>query len=293
MGTSGHEGRAEGDGPATSIGTGIESDLDLNRPHAARIYDYFLGGKTNYAADRGAAAKVLQAYPDVMVAARYNRAFMHRATRFVSERHGIRQFLDIGTGIPTEPNLHQVAQRDARESRVVYADNDRIVLAYARALLDSSGEGSTDYVHADVREPGKILQEAHRTLDFSRPISLSLVALAHFLVDEDDPYELVRTLMEPMPSGSALCLSHATEDFDPEVMRKTRDTYIEQGINVALRERGAVARFFERAGLELVEPGLTPTCDWRPELEPGGVPTLPGMVTAGEVGLWAGVGIKP
>lgn len=258
------------------------------RPHTARLYDYFLGGKTNYGVDRKLAAEALSLYPNTMVAARHNRAFMHRVVRYLGREAGLCQFLDIGTGIPTEPNLHQVAQREHPEARVVYSDNDPIVLAHARALMTGSPEGATDYVEADVRDPELILEHAGRTLDFDRPVALSLIALMHFVGDADDPFGIVRRLVDALPSGSALALSHATLELDPG-LQKVADAYGRQGLEVRLRDHEQVLGFF--SGLELVEPGLVATCDWRPELDDS--PQDADMVDRSEVGVWAALGIKP
>ncbi|MBA0053385.1 SAM-dependent methyltransferase [Streptomyces sp. AJS327] len=265
-------------------------DLGLQRPHPARLYDYFLGGKTNYAVDRQAAAASLQVYPNAMVAARQNRAFMHRAVRYLAREHGIRQFIDIGTGVPTEPNLHQVAQHELPDARVVYTDNDPIVLTYARALLNGTEEGATAYVPADVREPASILEHAQRIVDFTQPVALSLIAVLHFVDDESDPHALTRTLLDPLPSGSALALTHATCDLDPD-MQLLADTYTARGMICRPRPKSEVERFF--ADLRTVPPGVVATCDWRPELESDGMAQLPGMVASTEVGVWGGVALKP
>ena len=260
------------------------------------MYDFFLGGKDNYAADRETALDVMAAFPSVPIAARENRAFMHRATRMLAER-GVRQWLDIGTGIPTSPNLHEVAQRIAPECRVVYVDNDPIVLAHAQALLTSSPQGRTAYIEADAADPEAILgsQELGETLDLSRPVALSLNALLHFVTDERDPYGIVKRLMDALPSGSALALTHASGDFAPEVMARITEIYKAGGTAVRVRSRAEVARFF--SGLVLVEPGLTVAHRWRPDRSTG-----PGEVDVGQAGeevsdaqvnLWAGVGFKP
>ncbi len=174
------------------------ADIDTSKPQSARMYDYFLGGKDNYPVDAAAAEKVISLFPAVREMARVNRDFMHRASRSLAER-GIRQFLDIGTGIPTRPNLHQVVQGINPSARVVYADNDPIVLRHAEALLHSTPEGSTTYIQADVREPGKILAAARDILDFGQPIALSLVALLHLVADEDDPDASSRNFSTPCP----------------------------------------------------------------------------------------------
>ena len=268
----------------------VDEELGLRRPHTARMYDYFLGGMTNYQVDRETAVAALQAYPNATVAARQNRAFMHRVVRYLGRERGIRQFLDIGTGVPTEPNLHQVAQTEHPESRVVYTDNDPIVLTYARALLTGTREGATDYVEADVREPQRILEHARTFLDFEQPVALSVIALFHFLDDEDDPFGLVKQLVEALSPGSSLALTHGTVDLDPG-MQALADAYNERGVTTRFRTHEEVLRFFD--GLDLVDPGLVPTCDWRPEFAAEGMAQLPGMVDASEVGVWAGLGIKP
>ncbi|WP_280367056.1 SAM-dependent methyltransferase [Nocardia wallacei] len=242
-------------------------DLRTGVPHSARMYDYFLGGKDNYEADRDAAEQALQQFPAVRVTARTNREFMRRVTRYLTGQ-GIRQFLDIGTGIPTAPNLHQVAQEVAPESRVVYVDNDPIVLAHARALLVSTREGRTAYVQADAADPAAILAapELDATLDLSRPVAVSLMALLHFV--PGDVYEIVRTLMEPLAPGSYLAMSHVTTEFDdgpddPDGMARLLQVYVDRGIPVQPRTRAEVARFFD--GLELVEPGVEVIHRWRSE----------------------------
>ena len=232
-----------------------QDQLGLGRPHPARLYDYFLGGKTNYNVDRKAGAETLQAYPNAMVAARQNRNFMHRVVRYLGQEEDIRQFLDIGTGVPTEPNLHQVAQVQHPDSRVVYTDNDPIVLSYARALLTGTEEGVTDYIEADVRSPRQIIEHARGILDFEQPIALSVIALFHFVAEADDPIGLTHTLVDALPSGSALALSHATSDLDPG-MQLLADTYMSRGITCVMRPHEEVLRFFD--GLEMVEPGLVP-----------------------------------
>ncbi|MEW2494389.1 SAM-dependent methyltransferase [Streptomyces nodosus] len=238
--------------------------IDSSRPHPARMYDWYLGGKDNYPVDEELGRQMVALEPRVPVMARVNRAFMHRATRWLA-RNGIRQFLDIGTGIPTEPNLHQIAQGVAPDARVVYCDNDPIVLAHAAALLRSTPEGVTEYLQADVRDPATILEGAGKVLDLSRPVALSLVALLHFIPDEDGAYELVDRLLSGLPSGSCLMMTHATADFTPqdkatEATEKLRSG----GVTLALRSRDEFARFFD--GLDLVEPGVEVVHRWHPEL---------------------------
>ncbi|MEU1982308.1 SAM-dependent methyltransferase [Nocardia sp. NPDC019395] len=248
-------------------------DLEQNRAHSARIYDYFLGGKDNYPADREAAAKIEQAIPSVRGVARDNRAFMVRAVRHLSGL-GVRQFLDIGTGIPTEPNLHQVAQETAPDARVVYVDNDPIVLAHARALLVGTPEGVTQYVEADLTAPERILSDpaVRETLDFDKPVALSLIALCHFVPGERI-YDIVDTLLAPLPSGSYLVMTHLTTDFDPAMVEGTVQAYRQSGIEMEARDHRGVSHFFR--DLELLEPGIVAIENWYA----GEKPSLPDEVT--------------
>ncbi|MGW5107435.1 SAM-dependent methyltransferase [Nocardia sp. NPDC004123] len=263
-------------------------DLHTDVPHSARMYDYFLGGKDNYEADRDAAEKALQEFPAVRVTARTNREFMRHATRYLAGQ-GITQFLDIGTGIPTEPNLHQVAQELAPDSRVVYVDNDPLVFAHARALLVSSPEGRTAYVQADAARPLDILEapELRETLDLSQPVAVSLMALLHFV--PGDVHEIVQTLMQPLAPGSYLAISHVTTDFDdgdsdPDGMARLLQVYIDRGIPVRPRTRAEVERLFD--GLELVPPGVEVIHRWRSE----GIDHPPGHDKV--VSLYGAVGKK-
>jgi hypothetical protein len=236
--------------------------IDTSRPHPARMYDWFLGGKDNYPVDREAARKVKEFLPEVSELAWDNRKFMHRASRMLAQR-GIRQFLDIGTGIPTEPNLHQVVQAVAPDTRVVYVDNDPIVLRHAEALLRSTPEGRTGYIQADVREPQEIIDAAREVLSFEEPVALSMVALLHFVPDGSEPYDLVRQLLDPLPSGSYLVLTHATGDFDPETWARIIDIYRNSGITLQVRSRTEFSAFF--TGLKLTEPGVELVTNWHPE----------------------------
>jgi len=264
------------------------AEIDTSKPHPARLYDFYLGGKDHYEVDREAAFEALAAFPSIQICAQVNRFFMHRATRWLAAEAGIRQFLDIGTGIPTEPNLHQIAQGIAPETRVVYADNDPIVLTHARALLRSSPEGRTAYIHADVREPESILDAAalHDTLDMNQPVALSLNAVMHFVPDESKPYDLVATLVDALPSGSYLVVSHCTGEFAPEAWEEMVAVYRRGGIPAQVRSAGEVARFFD--GLEFVEPGLEVPHRWKPE---PGQPLAD--VTDAEASFYAGVARKP
>jgi len=236
--------------------------IDTSRPHPARVYDWWLGGKDNYPIDEELARRILAVDGTVLRGARANRRFMHRSVRTVAEA-GIRQFLDIGTGIPTEPNLHQVAQDVAPESKVVYADNDPIVLRHAQALLKGSAEGRTDYVHADVRDPDTILRLAGESLDFAEPVALSLVALTHYL--DDGAYDLLRKYVEVLAPGSYLILSQVTPDLSPEAIEKAAENFRRSGTPFYPRSITEFSRFFD--GLELLGPGVIPVFGWRPEPE--------------------------
>lgn len=268
-------------------------DIDTSRPHSARMYDYYLGGKDHFDVDKQAAEMVADAYPGIFVCARENRAFMHRATRVLAREHGIRQWLDIGTGIPTEPNLHQVAQAVVPDARVVYADNDPLVLKYAERLMRSTRQGRTTYIEADVNDPQTLLDASELTdvLDLTQPVALSLNALMHFVTDDQDPYGIVSRLLDVFPSGSALALSHCTPDFDPPTWQKVTDIYTNAGTPVRFRSQADVARFFD--GLELLDPGITVGHRWRPDAADGSTDTTAGTPTDAEVSLWTGLAIKP
>ncbi|MGW2786003.1 SAM-dependent methyltransferase [Streptomyces populi] len=244
--------------------------LDTSKAHPARVYDWLLGGKDNYPVDEAVAEKLP---PEARDAARQNREFMHRASAWLAEQ-GVDQFLDIGTGIPTQPNLHQIVQGITPSAKVVYTDNDPIVLRHAEALLVSSPEGVTDYVQADVRRPQDIVEHARHVLDFSRPIALSLIALMHFIPDEQDAHSIVRNLVGTLPSGSYLVLSHASSDVYPELSAQVTAEYAKGGIQLGFRTRAEVERFFD--GLDLVTPGLVTATEWfrsdrAPEQEGSGI----------------------
>ncbi|MEU4659184.1 SAM-dependent methyltransferase [Streptomyces sp. NPDC023723] len=238
--------------------------IDTGRPHPARMYDWFLGGKDNYPVDEAMGRQLMALEPNIPLITRINRAFMRRATHWAAAQ-GIRQFLDIGAGIPTEPNLHQVAQRVAPEARVVYCDHDPIVLAHAEALLRGSAEGAIDYVQADARDPEVILQRAGEVLDFGRPVALSMIALLHFLSDADGARTVVERLTDALAPGSCLTLSHITTDFhSARIAREADSRYKAGGLTLAPRDRAAFTRFF--TGLELVAPGVVLAEQWHPEL---------------------------
>jgi S-adenosyl methyltransferase len=231
--------------------------------HVARVYDYLLGGKDNFAADREAAEQAIRINPDIVSTARANRAFGIRTTSYLVSQAGLRQFLDIGTGMPTNNNIHEVAQSIAPESRIVYVDHDPIVSTHARALLTSAPQGVTDYIEADLREPGKILAEAAQTLDFSRPVGIMLIAILHLILDRDDPYDLVSQLVNAVAPGSYVVISHTASDIDTGAMismtNRLNELMAQQSVPRTHRE---VASFF--AGLDLIEPGLVRIPEWRP-----------------------------
>ena len=226
--------------------------LDTGTAHIARVYDYWLGGKDNFAADRAAGDEALEAFPGLISSVRANRAFLARTVRYLTGQLGIRQFLDIGTGIPASSNTHEVAQSIVPEARVVYVDNDPMVLAHARALLSSSGQGATAYLDADLRDTAKILEAAKDTLDFTKPVAVMLVAVLHLIRDADDPAAIIATLMEAVPAGSTLTISHVPNDMHMGAMSDMSDR-----LNRLLakpstyRSRAQVTSFF--AGLELVD----------------------------------------
>jgi S-adenosyl methyltransferase len=258
-------------------------NIDATVAHIARVYDYWLGGKDNFAADREAGDEALRAYPDLVSSVRANRAFLARTVRYLAEKGGIRQFLDIGMGIPAADNTHEVAQSVAPECRVVYVDNDPMVLAHARALLHSTPQGATEYLDADVRDPEKILHEASWLLDFTQPVAVMLVAVLHLVSDGDDPYGIVRRLMAALPSGSSLTISHVPSDIHARAMKTVRarlNRLLTQ--RSTYRSREQVTRFFD--GLELVPPGVVPIQQWNP-----GTAEEAGAAAA----MWGGVAVKP
>ncbi|MGW5937865.1 SAM-dependent methyltransferase [Streptomyces celluloflavus] len=263
-------------------------ELHTDRPHAARVYDLLLGGKTNYPADREAAKATLAVLPNAAMIARQNRSFMHRAARYLTVEAGIRQFLDIGTGIPTSPNLHEIVQSIAPQSRIVYADNDPIVLAHSRALHTSHPEGRTAYVQADLCSPESILDDPRlrQTLDLTQPVALTLLAVLHWLPAEHDPYAIVRQILRAFPAGSYLALTYVTNDFDPSALRDVSDTFRARGSHVNARRKDEVLRFFD--GMELVEPGLQVVQRWRPDPTDLGADAIADT----DIPLYAGVARK-
>ena len=261
----------------------VPLDLDTSVAHVARVYDYWLGGKDNFAADRAAGEQAIQAYPDIVYSVRANRAFLARTVRYLAGEAGIRQFLDIGTGIPTANNTHEVAQDVAPGSNVVYVDNDPVVLTHARALLVSGMQGNTNYIDADLRDTGRILAEAALTLDFSRPVAIMLMAILQHIDEAEDPYAIVDSLLAAVPPGSYLAISHPAADIETEAMAQMAERLNKlMAEKVTFRTRPQVARFFE--GLDLVKPGMVRVQEWRPASE---------IEAKSPAALWGGVGRKP
>jgi hypothetical protein len=243
----------------------LPPEINARVAHSSRVYDYWLGGKDNFAADRELGDALTEKVPSTPFAARANRDFLGRAVRYLAGEAGIRQFLDIGTGIPTAGNTHEVAQAAVPESRVVYVDHDPIVLAHARALMTSSQEGATAFIMADLRDPGRILAdpELRGTLDLGRPVALMLVAVLHFLTGQDDPHGLVAELMAALPSGSYLTITQLTADFNPEEAAAALESIPTSGVTYVPRSEAGFAAFFD--GLDLVDPGVVPLLAWRPD----------------------------
>ncbi|MEV5955963.1 SAM-dependent methyltransferase [Streptomyces sp. NPDC051987] len=263
----------------TQDGTGAVQ-IDTSKPHPARIYDYLLGGKDNYEVDRAAGDRIAAAAPEVWISVRANRGFLQRAVRHVVDS-GVRQILDIGTGLPTSPNVHEIAQRLAPDVRVAYVDNDPIVKAHGDALL--SRAGTTSIVLADLRDPRSVVEhpEVRRIIDFGEPVALFLVAILHFVRDEEEPERIVATLRDALPAGSFLVLSHATGDFADD-RSEAQNVYNNATASMNLRPRARVERFFD--GFELVEPGVTQVPFWRPDTTP--------PAGSEEIGFYGGVAVK-
>jgi S-adenosyl methyltransferase len=262
-----------------------DSRLNTGVPHVARVYDYWLDGKDNFAADRVAGEETVAAFPGIRLSAQANRAFLRRTVRYLAGPAAVRQFLDIGTGLPAASNTHEVSQAVAPSSRVVYVDNDPLVLAHARALLTSKPEGVTAYLDADIRDPDAILEQAAATLDFSRPVGIVLLAILHYVPDLAEARQIVARLTAAVPPGSFLVISHAGTDLLPEdvaAFEKSLNAHLEAEHRHVARPHAEVAGFFD--GLRLVEPGLVRVSDWRPDSpEEAATPTI----------LWGGVARKP
>ncbi|MFG1711309.1 SAM-dependent methyltransferase [Nonomuraea sp. M3C6] len=258
--------------------------LQPNVPNAARIWNYWLSGKDNLAADRAIGDQVRTIFPGIVDLAREHRLFLGRAVRYLVEEAGIRQFLDIGMGLPAEDNTHEVAQRLAPESRVVYVDNDPLVLVHARALLTSYPEGTTDYIEADLRQPDEILASAARTLDLTRPVAFMLLGVLHFVWDDDEVQQIIDRLLKAVPSGSHVAVAHTTTAISGGLAAKAVRVWNETARpKLKSRSPKRIAEFFD--GLEMVEPGWVSSSRWRPDLDPFGLPA--------EVDQWAGVARKP
>jgi hypothetical protein len=259
--------------------------LDTTVSHSARIWNYWLGGKDNYAVDRVAGDKVAAMLPSIVAQARADRAFLGRAVRYLAGEAGIRQFLDIGTGLPAAGNTHEVAQRVAPESRIVYADNDPLVLAHARALLASTPEGVCDYVGGDLRDPGKILAGAARTLGLARPAGLMLLGVLHHISGTGEAYSIVRRLVAALAPGSFVAISHSTSAVHGAAMEEAVRHWNQVGTPpMTLRSPEQIAGFFD--GLDLLAPGVVSCSRWRPDLSPVGG-------QAAEVDEFCGVARKP
>jgi hypothetical protein len=252
-------------------GASAPAGIDTTVSHSARIWNYWLGGKDNFAVDREAGDRVEAMLPIIVIQARADRAFLGRAVRYLAGEVGIRQFLDVGTGLPTADNTHEVAQRVAPEARIVYVDNDPMVLSHARALLTSSPEGVCDYLDADLRDPGKILADAARTLDFSQPVALFLMGILHHIPDTDQAYDIVRQLVAALAPGSFLVINHSTSAVSGAAMEDAVAHWNKVGTpTMTLRRPEQIAQFFDR--LDLLEPGLVPCSQWRPDESPFGPP---------------------
>jgi hypothetical protein len=258
--------------------------VNINVPHSARIYDYWLGGKDNFAVDRAVGEAMMKAIPGMRYMAGENRKFVHRVARDLVAKEGISQFLDIGTGIPTRPNLHEIAQGLNPEAAVVYVDNDPIVLVHARALMISTPEGKSEYISADIRDPKSIIEDRalRDTIDLTKPVGLTLIAILMLLADADDPWAKVAELRDALPSGSLLAITHPTADFNPDEVNAAVSAATGAGMTLVARRREEVERFF--GDWELQEPGLVPVSSWRPDGE---------VADPKAAYYWAGVARKP
>jgi O-methyltransferase involved in polyketide biosynthesis len=245
-------------------GPQVPPEIDSSVSHSARIWNYWLGGKDFYPVDKQVGEQILAFVPELVRSARADRYFLARAVRFLASQ-GIRQFLDVGTGLPTVDNTHEVAQRAAPESRIVYVDNDPLVLVHARALLTSTPQGRCDYIDADLRDPQSILRQAARTLDFSQPVAVIMLGVVNFVIDTGEAVRIVRQLTDATVAGSYLVISHPTTEVDAAPMTEAVRFWNEQGsAQMTLRSREELARFFE--GMDLLEPGLVTCSRWRPEV---------------------------
>ncbi|GAA0429963.1 hypothetical protein Aca07nite_38550 [Actinoplanes capillaceus] len=256
-------------------------NLDTSTPHSARLWNYWLGGKDNFQPDRDAGDAIAGMLPSIVTLAREDRRFLRRSVEHMVRDGGIRQILDIGTGLPTADNTHQVAQEVAAETKVVYVDNDPLVLVHARALLSGTPEGETNYVEADLNDPESILRAAEQTLDFSRPIALTLLGIVHFLRDDDHAYEVVRRLVDALAPGSYLAIAHGCYDINTAEANRIVDFWNERGTpKIKYRSAKEITAFFD--GLTLLEPGVVPCNRWRPDAHTGDV----------DVNQYCGVAVK-
>ncbi len=261
-----------GEGPPTGGQNQLPASIDTTVPQPARFWDYLLGGKDNYPIDREVGEQVLAIFPDLLDSARADRGFLVRVVRYLTRETGIRQLLDIGTGLPTVNNTHQVAQASAPDCRIVYVDNDPMVLVHARALLTSTTEGSTDYLHADVRDPEKILHEAARTLDFTQPVALMLLGIMNYIIDSTEAHAIVKHFLDALPPGSYLAMSHPTAEIHADAIETSIEHYNASGAApIRTRNRQELTRFFD--GLELLEPGVVSCSLWRPDRSDIGIRT--------------------
>ncbi|WP_067462496.1 SAM-dependent methyltransferase [Actinomadura macra] len=261
------------------------AELNTDVAHSARVYDYLLGGKDHYAADRAAAEEVVKVAPYMRTSVRASRNFMVRVARYLAAERGIRQYLDIGTGLPTSPNLHEIVQAVDPTSRVIYVDNDPIVLVHARALLTSTPEGRSRYIEADVGDPDAILAspEVDETLNLKEPVALCLIAVLHFIHDEDQARGIVEQLMEPLAPGSFLALSTIASDSAPQQVRAAVAKYNSRGINSKARPKADIEKLF--GNLEMVEPGVVPVHHWHPDAEAR-------AIDDSQVSMYGGVALK-
>jgi hypothetical protein len=263
----------------------VDPRLNTGVPHIARVYDYWLNGKDNFTVDRVAAEEAIAAFPGIKDSAQANRAFLRRTVRYLTAVEGVRQFLDIGTGLPSASNTHEVSQAAAPDSRIVYVDNDPLVLAHARALLTSSSEGDTAYLDADLQDTATILEQAASTLDFTRPVGVMLLAILHYIPDLAEARGIVAQLLAAVPAGSFLVISHAGTDLLPEqvaAFEESLNAHLPAERRHVARPRDLVTSFFD--GIDLVEPGVVRVSDWHPDSpEESATPTI----------LWGGVARKP
>jgi hypothetical protein len=279
--------RHEGDS-ALPDKEGVLRDFDVTVAHPARVYNYLLGGKDNFAADRAAAEQMIAGGAKVLVGVRANRAFLGRAVRFLAAEAGIRQFLDIGTGLPSADNTHEVAQAVAPSSRIVYVDNDPIVLSHANALLKSAPSGACQYIQADLRDPRSILDEAAKTLDFGQPVAIMILMTLQYVADADDPHQIVQTLVDAVPSGSYLAISDVARDLAADANVSASADKLNEHLKTTrqtIRSLEQIAGFF--SGLKMVDPGLVQLPRWRPDVADTG--PAEGITLS----AYCGIGQKP